>query len=65
MSAQPVNDDAELIVSQILEGVEQVTAYAHKSTFPDAKLLVWASLLQTRAILLVAERLRELRHEAP
>lgn len=62
MDVQPVDDDdLEEIVSQILVGIDNVTDYANKATFPDAKLLVFASLLQTRAILLVAERLRELR----
>lgn len=56
-----IDDDLEYAVSEILVGVDNITDYANKSTFTDSRLLVLASLLQTRAILLVAERLRELR----
>lgn len=60
MVAQPIDDDAVFIVSEILESLDNITSFANKGTFTDARLLVLATLAHARATLLVAERLREI-----
>jgi hypothetical protein len=54
-----LNEDFYVQAGLILTGLDNVHTYADRNTFPDAKLVVFATLLHTRATLLVATQLKE------
>lgn len=62
MSAKHANFQAH--ADQIEEAISNITMMSNKATHPDTKLLVFATLVQARATLLVAEELSRIRLEA-
>lgn len=54
-----LNEDFYVQAGLILTGLDNVHNYADRNTFPDAKLMVFATMLQTKATLLVATQLKE------
>lgn len=62
LSAEAVRRMRQAKVDQIEEAIANVTDMANKLTFPDARLLVFAQLIHTRAMLLAVERLGEVEH---